>query len=71
MGDIASDDMFAHLSIFVRRLVQEDYRRMFVWNPMREDTVFRVEATIDAVGAEPRQRLSIAPVEPRGGTDGE
>ena len=71
LGDVASDDTFAHLSIFVRRLVQEDYRRMFVWNPMREDTIFRVEATIDAAGAEPRQRLSIARIGRRGGTDGE
>ena len=70
LGDVASDDTFAHLSIFVRRLVQEDYRRMFAWNPMREDTVFRIEAKIDDAGAEPRQRLSIASVE-RGGTDGE
>ena len=71
LGDVASDDTFAHLSIFVRRLVQEDYRRMFAWNPMRDDTVFRVDATIDAAGAEPRQRLSIARIGRRGGTDGE
>ena len=67
LGDVASDDTFARLSIFIRRLVQEDYRRMFAWNPMREDTVFEVEAKVDNAGAEPRQRLSIAPVEWRGG----
>ena len=71
LGDVANDDTFAHLSIFVRRLVQEDHRRMFAWNPMREGTVFEIEAKIDETGSDPRQRMSIAPIEPPGGPDAE
>ena len=46
LGDVATDDTFAHLSIFVQRLVQEDDRRMFAWNPMREGAVFEISAKI-------------------------
>ena len=71
LGDVANDDTFAHLSIFVRRLVQEDHRRMFAWNPMREDRIFEIVAKIDETGPDPRQRISIAPIECPGGSDGE
>ena len=67
LGDVATDDAFAHLSIFVQRLVQEDHRRMFAWNPVREDTIFEVAVEVDDVaGSDPRQRLVIAPMGPPG-----
>ncbi len=65
LGDVATDDTFAHLSIFVQRLVQEDHRRMFAWNPMREDAVFEVSARIEDAGSDPLQLMSIAPLEPQ------
>ena len=34
LGDVATDDTFAHLSIFVQRLVREDDRRIFALSPM-------------------------------------
>ena len=71
LGDVANDDTFAHLSIFVRRLVQEDHRRMLAWNPMREDRIFEIAAKVDETGPDPRQRMSIAPIERPGGSDGE
>ena len=71
LGDVASDDTFAHLSIFVQRLVQEDHRRMFAWNPMREDTIFEVSARIDNPESGPRQRIVIAPLEQHGELDAE
>ncbi len=66
LGDIATDDTFAHLSIFVQRLVQEDHRRMFAWNPIREEAIFEISVGIDDSGSAPLQRMSIAPLEPPG-----
>ena len=63
LGDVASDDAFTHLSIFVQRLVQEDHRRMFAWNPMREDAIFEVSAKVDDIASGPRQRMLIVPSE--------
>ena len=44
LGDIAADDTFAQLSIFVGRLVREDDRRLLAWNPLQEDTVYEIRA---------------------------
>ena len=66
LGDIATDDTFAQLAIFVQRLVREDERRMMSWNPMSENTIYELSADLDddaAVG--PRQRLAITPLELR------
>lgn len=71
LGDAATDDTFAHLSIFVQRLVQEDHRRMFAWNPMREETIFKVAARIDDTGSDPRQRMEIEPLEQPGDSHAE
>ena len=71
LGDAATDDTFAHLSIFVQRLVQEDHRRMFAWSPMREDTIFKIAARIDDTASDPRQRMEIEPLEQPGDTHAE
>lgn len=44
LGDVATDDTFAHLSIFVGRLARENERKMFAWSPMREEGVYRISA---------------------------
>ena len=49
LGDDSSDDTFAHLSIFVQRLVREDHRQLFAWSPLRENTVYRVSAEPEQV----------------------
>ena len=59
LGDVATDDTFAHLSIFVQRLVQEDDRRMFAWNPMQENAIFEISANLDINESDPRQRIVI------------
>lgn len=46
LGDVSTDDTFAHLSIFVQRLIREDERELFAWNPMRDDQVYRVAAVV-------------------------
>ena len=71
LGDVATDGTFAHLSIFVQRLVREDHRRLLAWNPMRENTIFKVFARIDDTGPEPRQPMVIAPLEASGDVHGE
>ena len=47
LGDISTDDTFAHLSIFVQRLVREDEREMLAWNPMQDEAIFKVSARIE------------------------
>ena len=63
LGDVATDDTFAHLSIFVQRLVQEDHRQIFAWSPMREDAIFRVSAEVYSNEASPQQLMIIDRVE--------
>ena len=70
LGDVANDDTFTHLSIFVQRLVREDQRQMFAWNPMLEDTIFEIAAKVVETATEPRQRMSITPIEQTGEPDG-
>jgi len=48
LGDISTDDTFAHLSIFVQRLVREDERELFAWNPMRDEAIHRMSIVLDA-----------------------
>ena len=71
LGDVATDDTFAQLSIFVQRLVQEDHRKMFAWNPMREDTIFEISTKIDDTGFGSRQHMVIALPEKMGESNGE
>ncbi|MCC6454486.1 MAG: NERD domain-containing protein [Caldilineaceae bacterium] len=62
LGDVSTDDTFAHLSIFVQRLVREDERELLAWNPMQDETIYKVSAKLCTTGGEPRQRMVIAPV---------
>ena len=61
LGDDSTDDTFAHLSIFVQRLVREDHRRLYAWNPMRE-MVHEVSANLKATDSQLRQVLVMAPL---------
>jgi serine/threonine protein kinase len=51
LGDVSTDDTFAHLSIFVQRLVREDERELLAWNPMRDEAIYRVSIVL-AEGSE-------------------
>lgn len=62
LGDISTDDTFAHLSIFVQRLVREDERELLAWNPMQDERIYKVAAVINTVDGAPQQRLVIAPL---------
>ena len=60
LGDVSTDDAFAHLSIFVQRLVQEDHRQAIAWNPMHEEMIYQVAAKLKP--QVPMQRLVITPL---------
>jgi len=62
LGDVSTDDTFAHLSIFVQRLIREDERELLAWSPMKEDLIYRVSAQIERTGEAVRQRMVLAPL---------
>ena len=62
LGDVSTDDTFAHLSIFVQRLVREDERELLAWNPVQDETLYRVSAVITETTDGPQQRLVISPI---------
>jgi serine/threonine protein kinase len=61
LGDVSTDDTFAHLSIFVQRLVREDERELLAWNPMQDERIYRVAVVVHETSHEPRQILQILP----------
>jgi len=42
LGDVASDDLFAQVSLFVQRLLREDENEIFAINPMEDNQLYRV-----------------------------
>ena len=60
LGDVSTDDTFAHLSIFVQRLVREDDRTVLAWNPMQDEAIYEVAAEIvEGAGAGVQQQMVI------------
>lgn len=59
LGDVSTDDTFAHLSIFVQRLVREDDHAIFAWNPLQDEVIYKVSAEIKDAGAGVPQPLVI------------
>jgi serine/threonine protein kinase len=62
LGDVSTDDTFAHLSIFVQHLAREDERVLLAWNPMQDETLYKVEAVTVSTADGPQQRLVISPL---------
>ena len=58
LGDVSTDDSFAHLSIFVQRLVSEDERELFAWNPLQDEKIYKVSSEVGDDAGE-KQRLVI------------
>ena len=64
LGDVSTDDTFAHLSIFVQRLVREDDRKVLAWNPMQDEAIYEVSAEIvGGDGAGVQQQMIIQRLE--------
>jgi hypothetical protein len=62
LGDVSTDDTFAHLSIFVQRLVREDERALLAWNPMQDEQIYKVESKIETANGAVEQHLVITPL---------
>ena len=59
LADVLSDDVFANLSIFTQRLMQEEETTMFAWNPS-DSRAFRIwtdrSGTTQTLRADPEQQ---------------
>ena len=66
MGDVSTDDTFAHLSIFVQRLVQEDDHEVYSWNPINDEAVYKISADKQMTESGPKQRLTARQLSPGG-----
>jgi serine/threonine protein kinase len=64
LGDVSTDDTFAHLSIFVQRLVREDERELVAWNPMQDEKLYRVATVFRDANDGVKQELTIRPIAP-------
>ena len=62
LGDASTDDTFAHLAIFVQRLVREDDRQLMAWNPMQGETIYSISSTIREAENHVEQSLVITPL---------
>ncbi len=62
LGDVSTDDTFAHLSIFVQRLVREDERDLLAWNPMQDEAIYRVSTVIKETEGGPQQQMIITAI---------
>jgi serine/threonine protein kinase len=62
LGDVSTDDTFAHLSIFVQRLVREDERELLAWNPIQDEALYRISPNMVQTPEGSQQRMLIAPV---------
>lgn len=68
LGDVSTDDTFAHLSIFVQRLVREDEHELLAWNPMQDESIYQVSARIEQSHEGVHQRMFIKSITPGGQT---
>lgn len=62
LADISTDDTFAHLSIFVQRLVREDERHLLAWNPIQDEVIYKVSAVLPNRERGPHQLLVLTPL---------
>jgi len=63
LGDISTDDTFAHLSIFVQRLVREDERELYAWNPMQDERIYKASSALSHADTEAAQHLMLSPAD--------
>ena len=57
--DTSSDDIFANLSLFVKRLVQEDEKCVMAWTPIGDDEVYKISIEQHNENDKPRQNIVI------------
>ncbi len=57
IGDVSTEDTFTHLSIFIRRLVREDEYELLAWNPMQEESIFKISTVIEQIDDTSLQKI--------------
>ncbi|RJP22961.1 MAG: hypothetical protein C4527_21145 [Candidatus Omnitrophota bacterium] len=57
LGDVSTEDTFAHLSIFIRRLIREDEYELLAWNPMQDESIYKISTQIEQDEGNPIQKL--------------
>ena len=62
LGDVSTDDAFAHLSIFIQRLLREDDTELLAWSPMKDETIYRVSTDLHQMEGNSQQRMVISPL---------
>ena len=60
LGDVSTNDILTQLSIFVQRLVREDERQLFAWNPMQSEEVYKVSTSVQNTEAGALQPITIS-----------
>ena len=61
LGDVATDDAFANLSIFVQRIVRENERRLFAWNPINHSAAYEIYVVEHDAVSDFTQTIRICP----------
>lgn len=61
LGDVSTGDTFAHLSVFVQRLVQEESPELIAFNPMQDEVIFRLKTEVRQTEQKPEQQLVLTP----------
>jgi serine/threonine protein kinase len=64
LGDVSTDDTFAHLSIFVQRLVREDERELLAWNPIQDEAIYHISTAAQTTGGTLQQQMTITSIDP-------
>jgi len=61
LGDVSTDASFAHLSIFVQRLVREDERALLAWNPAHDESIYEIHTAMSQTRDGRKQKMIISP----------
>ncbi len=62
LGDVSSDESFSNLRLFVDRLMREDERMLFAWNPLDPDRLHEISVQRDGATGLQVIRLSERPL---------
>lgn len=59
LGDVSTDDTFSNLSIFVRRVRQENENELYAWNPVDESSIYKVSTNTMGDGSDSKRIFRI------------
>ena len=59
LGDVSTDDTFSNLSIFVRRVRQENEDELHAWNPVDENSIYKISTNTMGGGPDSKRIFRI------------